>query len=346
MTDDQNKNSWQTSAENRETDANDPIAGAPSVPPPPLEVKIRTMESDLESMAKSGGGGMIPRGESVRAPAVMSAEDAARELKRKSNAVWKIATPIFLVILLGILAFTLYNSFFAGGPKPPAPAASSGGETRDNVPGAAESLAVPSSAPLGRIFVHRSFFRKPADETLNFFVKGAAASASDLKTFSQKITETLEATSPDHNFFELDIKSADGRDLNVAEVLSAADASVLEPQFLDGHFNYDITFFAFRDKRGIWPGYALEFKPAENWLFLKTDVAKLEKSSKLENLFLSSPGAPAAEGFKDGIIGNQPVRMLKFGNTGAAFVYGRLLANYLIVSTSEEGFGKAVALLE
>lgn len=59
----------------------------PGVPPPPPEVKVRTMKSDIESMAKSGGG--LPQFQNVTvaglaveraAPAVVAAPQAAAQM--------------------------------------------------------------------------------------------------------------------------------------------------------------------------------------------------------------------------------------------------------------------------
>ena len=59
------------------------------VPPPPAEVKVRTMASDLESMAKSGGG--LPQFQNVsvaglqverEAPGAVAAPEVAEQMAR------------------------------------------------------------------------------------------------------------------------------------------------------------------------------------------------------------------------------------------------------------------------
>jgi hypothetical protein len=59
------------------------------VPPPPAEVKVRTMKSDLESMAKSGGG--LPQFQNVlvaglqierEAPGAVAAPEVAEQMAR------------------------------------------------------------------------------------------------------------------------------------------------------------------------------------------------------------------------------------------------------------------------
>ncbi len=61
----------------------------PGVPPPPAEVKVRTMRSDLQSMAKSGGG--LPQFQNVsvaglqverEAPGAVAAPEVAAQMAR------------------------------------------------------------------------------------------------------------------------------------------------------------------------------------------------------------------------------------------------------------------------
>jgi hypothetical protein len=66
----------------------------PGVPPPPAEVKVRTMKSDLESMAKSGGG--LPQFQNVsvaglrverEAPAAIAAPEVAEQMARAAAPI-------------------------------------------------------------------------------------------------------------------------------------------------------------------------------------------------------------------------------------------------------------------
>lgn len=80
----------------------------PNVPPPPPEVKIRTLRSDLESMAQSGGSS--PQFRSVAVPGVSAASEAAGEKKTKD-----ILTAVLAVIAVGLVAavgFLVYQLFF------------------------------------------------------------------------------------------------------------------------------------------------------------------------------------------------------------------------------------------
>lgn len=64
-----------------------PQNAIPGVPPPPAEVKVRTMKSDIESMAKSGGG--LPQFQNVsvaglqverEAPPMVAAPEVAQRM--------------------------------------------------------------------------------------------------------------------------------------------------------------------------------------------------------------------------------------------------------------------------
>ena len=84
----------------------------PSAPPPPPEVKVRTMHSDIESMAKSGGG--MPRYQNVQISglSIEKAQGSARTgAKKKSALTTAIAVLISLAIVIGGIYFA-YLKFF------------------------------------------------------------------------------------------------------------------------------------------------------------------------------------------------------------------------------------------
>src|SRR5258708_40224271 len=81
---------------------------------------------------------------------------------------------------------------------------------------------------------------------------------------------------------------------------------------LSAHFNADATFFAYRDKGSLWPGYVLSLKPGENWLFSKVDTAKIESSASIANFFLANVGSPFKAGFVDNTVSSTAVRELPF----------------------------------
>jgi hypothetical protein len=70
----------------------------PSAPPPPQEVKVRTLKSDLESVAASGGG--LPRYANVN----ISRTEADKP-KSKNGFLIAIAVIILLAIIIGIAVY-------------------------------------------------------------------------------------------------------------------------------------------------------------------------------------------------------------------------------------------------
>lgn len=294
-------------------------------------------------MARSGGGG-APQFKSVAAPAILAeatdVSSATGEDKvEQAKPTWTIAIIIVAVVLLAAIAYFAYQIFFVHpnltvktpAPMPPAP------------PPPAAVLPPPSGVSS---FVHKSFFKIPADTLLTLTIQTTAQNAGDLQTFSQGLTNLISTANPKGNFFEINVKGGDGNDLNASDIMKAEDAAVIDPQFFAAHFVADATFFIYKDKNGLWPGYVLGLQPKDNWLFVKNDVAKLETSPKLENFFLVSPGTPSPEGFKDMIEAGQPARVLRFSSATASstFVYG-FFHNYLVLSTSEDGLMQAIGKL-
>ncbi len=81
---------------------------ATSAPPPPPEVKVRTMKSDLALMAKSGGG--LPRFETVRVyglPTENGNAGSAEKPARKIDPIlWiLIAVAVLVIVALGYFLF-------------------------------------------------------------------------------------------------------------------------------------------------------------------------------------------------------------------------------------------------
>lgn len=328
------ENSWQTKIEEG-TKATTPEVIA-SVPPPPPEVKVRTMRSDLESMAK--GGGSLPHFETVKAPGlrVLSLEESKKEAEKASDkSFWIIASVIAVVVISGVIYFGY--QIFKGQQVAPT--------TNGNSVPIKQSVPLPADQEVfgpTPEFVHMTFFKKPPEETLTFISKSQAENSQELRTFGQKMLDVLATAKKESKFIEVLFKDDSGRDLSLSEVLALSGSLVLPGDFLLDKFNPDPTVFVYRDAKGPWLGYIFELKPSENWLFLKNDIIKLETSAKLENFFLVSPGSPSG-GFEDIVISSQPARKLTF-SSGAVFVYG-WFRGHLILSSSEDGLKEALARL-
>lgn len=336
------------------------LGEAPSPPPPPSEVKVRTMRSDLASMAKSGGG--LPQFESVKVANLSlgkkAVESAARQEGKKNGAMITLAVIAGLAVV-GLLGYLTYRMFFAGGAGSPSSVptqpAQSGTAPAGNGTQAPAAVQPTSSAPAAaqtqaqapQPFIHVSLFKKPADQTfiLTLPASGtadAASSAADLQTFNQKISALLGQANKNLSMIEVIVQTADHHGVAVGDLFTGQGATVLDPQFLAANFDPDATFFVYQDKNGFWPGYVLSLKPGENWLVLESSVAKLESSPAIPNFFLTNVGA-SANGFADSSVSSTAVRTLSFpqANPPATFLYGWYKTD-LIISTSPNGFAAAM----
>lgn len=333
---------------------------APSAPPPPSEVKVRTMRSDLDSMARSGGG--LPRFENVKIenlsigkaapPQGAAAPGPAAAPEPKSGLMMLLAAAAILAVL-GAGAFFVYRVYLGGSlgsARPSGPVAGGrDGRTAGGAPVTPPAAASAVPAPAAP-FSHASFFKKPADQTFALAPSSAnsASSATDLATFNQKLSAILARAGKTSTMIEIAMQKADGSGVAAGDVLSQANIPLLDPALLSAHFVPDETFFVYRDAAGgQWPGVVLSLKPGENWLFVKNDVAKLESSpAAIANFFLTNAGTPSPDGFADGAVSSTPVRVLPFltPTSSAYFAYGWDKA-YLILSTSQRGFAEAAARL-
>ncbi|MBI4087729.1 MAG: hypothetical protein HY434_02785 [Candidatus Liptonbacteria bacterium] len=306
-----------------------PNQSLPNVPPPPLEVKVRTLRSDLESMAKSGGA--VPQFQTVKGPSLADFEKQVADATEKpANKTKTIVVAVLAILLtLGIVYFS-YQILLK-----------SSSTTTENV--SPSPVAAGPQAPVQPAgFTHHSSFKSPPDEVLALMIGKNTQGGISPQTYTQQIRD-LGYGIQTPAFYEVGIQGADGHDLTMNETFSAAGAAPLDPSFALRRFNSDLTVFVYRDRNGLWPGYVLALKPSENWLFLRDEVsAQLEKPQKMESFFVSSPGSVIG-GFKDTVVNGQPARVLKF-SSGASFVYG-WFRGYLILSTSEEGLKEAAARL-
>jgi flagellar basal body-associated protein FliL len=363
-------------------------AGAP---PPPQEVKVRTMHSDLESMAKSGGG--LPRFENVAITGVTveqeyaSTPDHAANLPQQTVAqpvapAQPVATPvaaqpspqtaaptmatvnstqprkdlypIFIVAIVALLAiggvgYFAYITFFSGTPAQPSTATSTQNNgqvavlppvTTSTAPSTSTQVTnqnppsngtLPSSVEMST--AHVSLFTKPADQAITVTF-GATGSTAYRKTMS----DSLQAINPATTIAEINPKASDGNNINFQGLMTVAGASLLNSQ-ASASFNPDATFFVYRDRNGLWPGYVLSLATGQSSSSAAASVQQLESSASISNLFLSDPGTPSSDGFTDSVAAGVPVRMLPF--TGLTipsyFTYG-WYKNHLILSTSKNGF--------
>jgi hypothetical protein len=87
---------------------------AMSAPPPPTEVKIRTMKSDIAGLAASGGG--LPRFQNIKVSGLSLEKGIdTPEAVHRNNALLTVVITIVAFILLGIIGYFGYRIYTGAG---------------------------------------------------------------------------------------------------------------------------------------------------------------------------------------------------------------------------------------
>jgi hypothetical protein len=267
---------------------------------------------------------------------------------------------VALAALLAALYYFLLPRFWTGrtaetsrpsvslsdGGEAPVPDAPTGGAAPPPAPQTPSRLPLQLEAPIpaGR-FTHQSFFRKGADRTLALTVGASVKTAADLQTYAQKLTQLLAPVSKTPSLVEVELKKPDGAAASFGEFMYEIKTAFFAQWFVAENFSPDVTFFTYKDAKGLWPGFVLQLKPGKNWLFLTAEIIQIEESPGLETLFAVQPGARAPAGFTDETLGEVQARALSYtGNPSARFTYG-WFQNYFVVATSRDAFLEALKRL-
>lgn len=331
-----NQNPWQ----NEYTPSQQPPP-MPKVAPPPLEAAIRTMASDIVSMAQSGGGPPIPQSvtlpsfkEEARSKLLFMSEEKGMPAKRNPISSGQGLKYLILAILILLVAVAIFfGSYYVLYPflyrlKSSAPAVT---------PKSTSSTATSTKAISG--FEHHSFFKQTVD---GIFVLKIASSSAGFQAGSQQLKQSLAGLAASSTFFEIQPLSLDSQPLSASDFFASINANILDRSFLDSSFNQDSTLFLYKDESGLWPGYIFQLKVNQTPFLSQSNTTRIESgSSNWENLFLQSPGFPAGV-FQDAIVSGQPVRILNFSDAKSVFAYGWFFNKYLIISTSLDGLKQAI----
>ena len=324
-------------------DQNQPFGSAPGgsvggqVPPPPQtpEVKLRTMESDVSSIEKTGG--IAPTPEFVPSPVFkpeIKETPAGALTPTRRWLVWVIVLGVILAVLL-IVYFVVWPLIFpkevvvpvvtpepTPAPTPPSPA------------------PTPPSAPPS--ITHQSVFGFSNDiiPKLKISEYGIVPILSVLQN---------EANNPAQSGELREVLIIDANDQPVtfskymATLMPELITSDLETT-LKSIFEEDFTTYIYFDDKGAWPGYVVNVKPGT-----EMDVVTIQEalqgleSASYNNLFLTVPGN--AQEFRTGTIKNVYTnRFVPLSQPGASFNYG-LFDKRLIINTSYGGLLKTLDLM-
>lgn len=338
---------------------NQQAQGPQGIPSSPT-VNVRTAESDVSSLMKSGG--QAPTPQKVVLPPSMpdpnvnfsgfanpesnapvpprstmpgsAVQPAPRPPKKHSALIWIIALMV-IVVLAGVGYFVFAN--LLSGSKPAAtPAAQTGFPSlppiapTSSAPSPTTSTSTAVSAPL-----FTSFFTVPPTAQLSV----SYATSTGIGGLKVALNNALpiNATS---GFYEVLVSNK-----NTSQLLSVADLipymiSAYSSNFVISSFQSQPDLFIYQDSKGIWPGVVLELNASTTTSSVKTTVAKIE-SADLSAFYMVSPGTFGA--FKNGTIGTYTERYALSSN-GSAFDYG-FFGKYLILSSSYDGIKAAVSHL-
>jgi hypothetical protein len=303
-----------------------------SVPPLPQtpEAKLRTMESDMSSMEKTGGASPVPQfvpGPIFQPEKPNNIPLMTKETNSNTKKIW-IGLLFFLgVLAIGLFAYLYIWPAFFGPSVLIVPSSDTGvGPT-------------PVAAPA---FVHKSLFN---------YANGAI---SPLTIADYSVISILTALQN-----EAGNQGADGdlrevalnKEENEPVVFSKYMVALMPELYANGldivlrsAFEDDFTSYLYFDENGVWPGYVAALKPNADLdvTALKNRLQDLEFAS-FSNLFLTPPGSASA--FRTGQTKDiYSARFASMGQKGASFNYG-LFGDYLIINTSHGGLQKALELL-
>jgi len=323
-----------------------------NVPPPPAEVGVRTMASDIASIAQSGGGAPKPiplkiysrnqenakaaaavtyavpsiPSAAVRQGVVSSAAAETEDIVIKSKPLF--SKPSFLFPFLGVLLIGVFSvAYFFVYPLLNPPKKS-----------VVKTPVVPVTTQRAS-FEHKSVFGQPIDGN---FILEILSPVSGMESENDKISSFVSGVTG--SFFEIIPQSGDGQAFSADDFFSSIDGNILGSDFLNANFEKDFTLFLYKDKNGLWPGYILQLSAGKSPIFLQKDVLQKMESALTEraNLFLTSPGLSMGSQFKNGLSGGQPIWFLNFSNASSVMAYGWFFNKYIAISTSLDGLKQAI----
>lgn len=307
-----------------------------SLPAPTSDVKIRTMNSDLQNMGLGGG---IPQMTVAQIPAVdLNPVTPAPVISVPTSSTGSKKFLYLIISIVGIavlfaLGFFLPKLLFNNQPttqtaEKPKPT------QQGTVTTPTSTTPKPSETPS---LVHISFFKSSAGTPTNVPI------ADNLTTENVSGLINQQTAASSASFLEMTF-TKEGKSVSWKQFMNLYGWTFLPENFFTDNFKEDFTAYMHKDSFGSHPGYILELKPEATVVLLRSQLLKIESDpTQIAKFFLSSPNNPAAT-FGDSQINGQPVRTLKFGS-GETFYYGWFNNQYLVFATSEEGIKTAFSKL-
>ncbi|HEY4496605.1 MAG TPA: hypothetical protein VI432_00440 [Candidatus Paceibacterota bacterium] len=325
------------------------IPNEPVPPPPPSDISVRTMQEDVSSLSKSGGLGAEPK--TFRPSDLLSKEEmfkpassggveepvlppSPQKPKISHSLVVIIGSFIFLLIAGGVAYFfvlPLFNKEVAPPPPLPAPV--------EPPPPPVEPLPTPPPPPT---LQHQSLFMEGAGVSSQEVVLDEL----NLANLGLKITASISGDDVRPGFKDLSFMTGEDEESRVLESVELWNV-VAPGNQVSKLFEDDFTGFAYFDQNGIWPGYVFKLKTDPESMALREQIDEAIDvediaGSYIVSFYLNSPGAPIKSTFSDGLkVGEDTAKFVQFSLTGASFNMLQT-GDYLILSTSFNGFKEAL----
>lgn len=304
----------------------------------------------------------VSQGGQEAAPAPMNLDSgnmanmATEGMKPKKSSKGLFMGILAVIIIAGLIAlgyFFVYPIFFGGEVEevaevPVAPAAEvpaepsvptvpevptvTEGESEVEATVPAEESEIPS-VPAASL-VHSSLFKSAADATADVTLAELSVSAYQ---------SSMEFTTAEVPVLKELVFKKGGGDVATFNDIAGILLPGLFAADLNQSFEEDFTFFTYTDSKGTWPGFVAKLKEGSTLADVQTEVANLESSGNLANLYLSSPGSQTS--WKSGSVEGISTRYLPFSLSGASLNYG-WSGNMLVVGTSFPGFQESAKRLK
>ncbi len=313
------------------------------------KIEMRTMQSDMSSIAQSGGGNPAP----YSPGATPSASSAPQGIAPGSFNVADMSTGgtpptipqtptppsypspsgngnkhlfMWLMIGLAILIIAAAAYFFLipflQNPTGELPAVT---ETQETTEVTEEEPATTQENLPETLEIHASFFKTPADLTSE--VKPESFTAAGVKAAIQPASTTVAL------FKELVIKTPENK-----PVTFSTFSKLFFPTFFTSdrtlNFQDDFTFVSYTNKSGTWLGFVAKLKDSSDMAFVQSEMNAFQSEPAIKDFYLTDPGTQLS--WKDGKIGSRAASVLEFSTRGQEFAYV-WFDRYLIVSSNLEG---------
>lgn len=259
-------------------------------PPTPAQIIIRTMDSDIKSVAKSSQTATPASSPQPVAEAKESTITPSQQNRKSRSGI--LIGILALLLIIGGLGFFGYDAITPFLTK------------KTTLPVPKES-ATPEPKPTPRpTFTHTSFFRKPADKTASATFSAITLEniRATLASFSKETPNTLQEV----------VLNLDNQPIPLS---SFGDFFFVG--FPYESFSEDYTLGLYYDETGTWPFLIMRLKgETQNIVLLKEKIQQIiEQDSQftVTQLYIKDPGTPTPS-FLDGGVGNitKEVRYRRF----------------------------------